>query len=96
MGLVALVCTSLVQPDPISQGNCLETLHRTICPRLKWVVLAGVYASLVPRLSKSARGGEEAESLVSAVYACASFTQILGKPYSVRASSVSKTSSLEM
>ena len=52
--------------------------------------------SLVPRLSKSARGGEEAESLVSAVYACASFTQILGKPYSVRASSVSKTSSLVM
>ena len=51
---------------------------------------------LVPRLSKSARGGEEEESLVSAVYACASFTQILCKPYSVRASSVSKMSSLVM
>ena len=30
---------------------------------------------------------------LSAAYACASFAQILGKPYSVRASSVSKTSS---
>ena len=49
--------------------------------------------SLVPRLSKSALGGEE-ESLVSAVYACASFTQ--GKPYSVHASSVSKMSPLVM
>ena len=57
---------------------------------------SSINLSLVPRLSKSARGGEEAESLVSAVYACASFTQILGKPYSVRASSVSKTSSLVM
>ena len=47
MGLVALVCTSLVQPDPISQGNCLETLHRTICPRLKWVVLAGAYTDFL-------------------------------------------------
>ena len=40
--------------------------------------------SLFPRLSKGARGEEE-ESLVSAVYACASITQILAKPYSVRA-----------
>ena len=58
--------------------------------------VVGEWGSLVPRLSKSAREGEEAESLVSAVYACASFTQILGKPYSVRASSFSKTSSLVM
>ena len=37
--------------------------------------------SLVPRLSKSARGGEEEESLVSAVYAYANFTQILGASF---------------
>ena len=61
------------------------------------VILTDFCFSLVPRLSKSALGGgEEEESLVSAVYACASFTQVLGKPYSVRASFVSNTSSLVM
>ena len=54
--------------------------------RKKWLLsfpleFGAMYVhSLVPRLSKSARGGEEEESLVSAVYTCASFTQILGKP----------------
>ena len=50
-------------------------MHTRLC-RIFGATLA---TSLVPRLSKTACGGEEEESLVSAVYACASFTQILGK-----------------
>ena len=74
----------------------LYWLEHLLNQGVSYSVKPGRYISLVPRLSKRARGGEEEESLVSVMYTCTSFTQILGKPYSVCASSVTKTPSLVM
>ena len=91
------VCLSFDKFVPISCFQC--SVHPTFSSLVYFIFLWYLLVNRGHRralVSKSTRGGEEEECLVSALYACASFTQILGKPYSVCAFSVSKQSSLMM